>query len=99
MHKTTRERKPGWRREGLCYPPDDLDGPDLAAHVARWFPNSYEARGKRPLPEVEAAKAICRACPVLSVCLDYALESGEREGIWAATTPEERARMRRRGVA
>jgi Transcription factor WhiB len=83
-----------WRREGLCWPPPDLDGVELAAHVARWFPASLERRGKRPLPEVEAAKTICRQCPVQTACLAYALAADEREGIWAATTPDERRRIR-----
>lgn len=45
--------------------------------------------------DVEQTKQICRACPVYAECWDYAVP-GERWGIWAATTEEERHTMRRR---
>jgi hypothetical protein len=42
-----------------------------------WFP----AKGE----PVEPAKAICRRCPVIDECLDFALTvGGSLEGIWAA---------------
>jgi len=30
----------------------------------------------------EMAKEVCRCCPVAQECLDYALDSGEKFGIW-----------------
>jgi WhiB family redox-sensing transcriptional regulator len=39
---------------------------------------------------IRAAKEICKRCPVLDICREYALESGEQFGIWAATSPAER---------
>jgi WhiB family transcriptional regulator, redox-sensing transcriptional regulator len=47
--------------------------------------------------EAEAleAKAICAICPVQATCLEYALESREREGIWGGTTERERRRIHR----
>jgi WhiB family redox-sensing transcriptional regulator len=49
-----------------------------------------------PAPEdpAEAAKTVCRACPVRGPCLDYALRYREA-GVWGATTERERARLRR----
>jgi WhiB family redox-sensing transcriptional regulator len=38
----------------------------------------------------EAAKQVCRACPVRRECLDHALTSGEPYGVWGATTELER---------
>ncbi len=54
------------------------------------------------------AKTICRPCVHIVACLEYALtvpvENGRWvDGVWAATTPDERAEIRRereqRGVA
>lgn len=44
---------------------------------------------------IREAKRICAACPVQKECLDYALNHGERMGIWGGTTPEERKEMAR----
>jgi WhiB family redox-sensing transcriptional regulator len=40
----------------------------------------------------EAAKRICRGCPVLPQCREHALETPEQHGVWGAMTPRERAR-------
>jgi WhiB family redox-sensing transcriptional regulator len=37
-----------------------------------------------------AAKAICRDCPIMQECRVYALETNQRFGIWGATSPSER---------
>ena len=34
--------------------------------------------------EAEEAKAICAACPVREMCLDFALGNRERDGVWVA---------------
>lgn len=63
-----------------------------------WFPDKGE-HGTRQ----DAAKAICRACPVRQPCLAYALARHEPHGIWGGTTAAERNRpqraARRRGKA
>ncbi len=48
-----------------------------------------------PLPTEPAdmAMALCRSCPVVSACLRSALEAGDCEGVWGATTPRERRAM------
>lgn len=38
----------------------------------------------------KAAKAICRECPLMMDCRTYALETGQKFGIWGATSPHER---------
>jgi hypothetical protein len=45
------------------------------------------------------AKAVCNACPVKSQCLDYALETAQRFGIWGGMSERERRREAdRRGL-
>jgi WhiB family redox-sensing transcriptional regulator len=36
------------------------------------------------------AKAICLRCSVREICLEYAIASGERFGVWGGLTPQER---------
>lgn len=45
--------------------------------------------------EVVLAKDICAGCSVIEPCLEFALARPELLGIWGATTPSERATMRR----
>ncbi len=56
-------------------------------------------RGEAPAV-VARAKTICRPCVHIVACLEYALtvpvENGRWvDGVWAATTPDERAEIRR----
>jgi len=44
----------------------------------------------------DRALALCAICPVEGECLDYALESRERFGIWGGTTDKERRKLIRR---
>lgn len=39
------------------------------------------------------AKAVCRACDVRVQCLEYALSSDERYGIWGGMSERERRRL------
>ena len=53
--------------------------------------------------QVEAAKKVCRRCPVKGTCLSWAMDSGPEAGIWGGTTEEERRQLRhlhrrRRGI-
>jgi WhiB family transcriptional regulator, redox-sensing transcriptional regulator len=42
------------------------------------------------------AKEVCRGCVVREECLQYALENGEKFGIWGGLSERERRRLRRR---
>ena len=44
---------------------------------------------------VEPAKAVCRACPVVAQCREYALGIADLKGIWGGLAEEERQRARR----
>jgi WhiB family transcriptional regulator, redox-sensing transcriptional regulator len=54
-----------------------------------WFPRNGDWVG------AERAMAICRICPVRERCLQWALDNGEREGIWGGTTPGGRRQLRK----
>ena len=40
------------------------------------------------------AKLICRRCPVIAECLEYAVANNENFGVWGGTTPKQRQRLR-----
>lgn len=68
-----------WRDLAACR--DDSEG--------LFFPDETD------IGTINAAKAICAACPVQDECLSYAIETNQSQGIWAGTTPKERRRLRR----
>ena len=43
--------------------------------------------------EAEAAKSVCDQCGVRESCLEHALGSREREGVWGGATERERRRI------
>jgi WhiB family redox-sensing transcriptional regulator len=51
-----------------------------------------------PTSEEEAGLALsyCSACPVRETCLEWAIQNGERYGVWGGTTEQERRRLMRR---
>lgn len=53
-----------------------------------FFPDTRE--------QAERALLICRACVVRDQCLEFALATGERFGIWGGTTEHERRKLGRR---
>ena len=59
--------------------------------TAEWF---FPVKGARSHP---AAKATCAGCPVRLPCAQYALEHGERWGVWGGTTGRDRRVLRHRG--
>ena len=50
------------------------------------------------LLQIEEAKAVCRRCPVMEECLQWALEMGEDAGVWGGLSEDERRRLRRRAA-
>ncbi|MEE3126377.1 MAG: WhiB family transcriptional regulator [Actinomycetota bacterium] len=41
------------------------------------------------------AKSICAQCPVTEKCLQYALDNGERFGVWGGKSERERRKLER----
>lgn len=48
--------------------------------------------------DIEYAKAICRRCPVVERCLQWALDTGEEFGVWGGLSEGERRKLRRRAA-
>lgn len=71
-----------WRADGACVTAD----PDL------FFPISVRGAG---VQQADRAVRICAGCQVRGQCLEFAMRTGETEGIWGGTTPEERVRALR----
>jgi len=74
-----------WRAAGACLTAD----PDLFFPVSACGPAARQA---------ERALRICAGCQVRPQCLEFAMRTGEKEGIWGGTTSEERIRALRRAV-
>lgn len=47
-------------------------------------------RGHARKRRVKVAKAICRQCPVLEECRSFALNNGEKFGVWGGMSEAER---------
>jgi WhiB family redox-sensing transcriptional regulator len=60
----------------------------------RWFEPSYR-EDPNTWADVDKARAICQGCPVLFECRTWAIGVKSLEGMWGATTPEERKQLRR----
>src|ERR1700758_820929 len=78
-----------WRAASACLNAD----PDM------FFPVAVSNAASK---QVSRALRLCQECTVRQHCLDFAMQTGEKDGIWGGTTPEERIRARRgrnRGTA
>ena len=58
-----------WRHRAACLDED----PELFFPIGNTGP---------ALLQIEEAKAVCRRCPVMETCLQWALESGQDAGVW-----------------
>ncbi len=72
-----------WRHKAVCRDED----PELFFPVG----NSGPA-----VEQVADAKLVCSGCPAQSVCLEWALTTGQNHGIWGGLDGEERRALRRR---
>lgn len=67
--------------------PDWMDDGACKRKTPLFFPGEH-AGG-----QIEQAKSICRSCPVVGDCLAYALRYEEVDGVWGATSAEQRRGM------
>ncbi|MHA6765368.1 WhiB family transcriptional regulator [Streptacidiphilus sp. PAMC 29251] len=72
-----------WRDRAACRTED----PELFFPVGNTGP---------AMLQVELAKAVCRRCPVLDTCRQWAMETSQESGIWGAMTEEDRRALKRR---
>jgi WhiB family redox-sensing transcriptional regulator len=55
-------------------------------------PNRFEPKRER-LAREEAARAVCRSCPVMVPCREYAVSSGEAFGVWGGLAETDRREL------
>jgi len=75
-----------WRCRAACRDTD----PDL------FFPVGTTGQA---IDQIDAAKAVCRECPALEPCLDFALATNQEAGVWGGTSEEERRKLRKTWLA
>src|SRR5690606_9889038 len=74
-----------WRHNAVCREED----PELFFPIGNTGP---------ALLQIEAAKTVCRRCPVIEQCLQWALASGQYSGVWGGLSEDERRAMKRRAA-
>ena len=63
-----------------------LDGLCRQVDPDLWFPEGPSLCSE--------AKKVCRKCPVIDQCLEYALKYNEKHGVWGGKTASQRRRLR-----
>jgi WhiB family redox-sensing transcriptional regulator len=58
-----------------------------------FFPN-YQIGGEGEFQEARA-KQVCRSCPIINECLEFALHTGDRWAVLGGMTPAERTSIKR----
>ncbi|MEO7397249.1 MAG: WhiB family transcriptional regulator, partial [Ilumatobacteraceae bacterium] len=79
---------------GMVYDSDDIQDMSWAdlGRCAGIDPEVFfPGRGQDAAP----AKALCRECPVRRQCLTWALQTGQKHGIWGGMTDNQRRRLKR----
>ncbi len=71
-----------WRTKASCRQTD----PDL------FFPIGTTGTA---IEHIEAAKAVCNACPVQGPCLEFAMVTNQDAGVWGGTSEDDRRALRR----
>ena len=85
IHNPLRER----RRTGAIVSPKVIVWRELGAcrglDPGMFYPEEED--------DAEAAKAVCGQCDVRIACLEHALASREKQGVWGGATERERRRI------
>ncbi len=74
-----------WQEEALCRQHENII----------FFGDEGESELEKQGRE-SRAKAICRTCPVQDPCLEFAMDTNQKYGIWGGLTSKERASLKRR---
>lgn len=70
--------EPAWKADGVCR---EID-PYL------WFADDGDTAS------TAVAKQVCRTCPVMQQCAEYAIPRADEWGVWGGLTAKERRRIR-----
>lgn len=73
-----------WVQRGICRYEDD---PDL------WFPIGESGPS---LLQIEEAKAVCRRCPAMRECGEWAVDNAVPHGVWGGLSETDRKLVRAR---
>lgn len=76
-----------WRDDAVCA---QLD---IETAMRLFYP---PGNSDRYHTDIEASRQICSECPVMSECLEYALQIGEPYGTWGGATEWERVVLRKK---
>ncbi|MGY1583847.1 WhiB family transcriptional regulator [Streptomyces sp. MN13] len=74
-----------WRMSAACR----VEDPELFFPIGNTGP---------ALLQIEEAKSVCRRCPVVERCLEWALEMGQNDGVWGGLSEDERRSLKRRAA-
>lgn len=74
-----------WRDRAACLDED----PEL------FFPIG---NGPQAFRQIEKAKAVCHRCEVMEICLSWAMESRQDDGVWGGLSADERRALKRRNA-
>lgn len=74
-----------WRSKAACLQVD----PELFFPIGSTGPAMAQA---------DRAKAVCAACMVAEVCLQWAIENNQDSGVWGGRSEEERRAMKRKAA-
>jgi WhiB family redox-sensing transcriptional regulator len=74
-----------WQEEAACREYDNL----------LFFGEEGEPELEKQAREARA-KTVCQRCPVAEPCLEFAMETNQKYGIWGGLTDKERASLKRR---
>jgi WhiB family redox-sensing transcriptional regulator len=74
-----------WRDEAAC----------RDEHPELFFPVGITGPARRQIAE---AKSVCHRCPVSATCLAWALDTGQRYGVWGGLSEDERHELRLRSA-
>ena len=102
--RSTPQQNPALQATGMCRPinytaifeampklPEWIaDAPCSQADPELFFPDAHESRAN-----IALAKRMCAACPVRQECLEWALDRGEKFGIYGGLTSTQRRKVLR----
>jgi len=70
----------------------DVEAACQSADPELFFPSS---QSDPSLVAIQAAKRVCRGCPVQPQCLEFALSARLEHGVWGGLSEDERRSLRR----